>query len=104
MIDFDFSFVGKCWLWHGKQGAWHFITLPADKSEEIRFFAENMHEKRRGWGAMKVVVTIGNTTWETSIFPDSKANAYLLPLKAEIRKKKGIAAGDDVKVRLQASV
>lgn len=104
MIDFNFSFVGKCWVWQGKQDAWHFLTLPQDKSEEIKFFAENLHEKRRGWGAVRVMATIGSTAWETSIFPEAKANAYLLPLKAEVRKKERISAGDDVKVKLKASV
>lgn len=104
MIDFSFSFVGECWVWHGKQGAWHFITLPTDKSEEIKFFDEHIHEKRRGWGAVRVVVTIGTTTWETSIFPHSQAGAYILPLKADVRKKEKIGAGDNVTVKLKANV
>ena len=63
-----------------------------------------MHEKRRGWGAVRVMVTMGSTKWETSIFPDSRTNSYILPLKADVRKKEGISAGDDVKVKLKASV
>jgi hypothetical protein len=59
MIDLSFSFVGKCWLWHGGKAAWHFISLPQDKSEEIKFFNENMHEKTRGWGAVRVQVNFG---------------------------------------------
>jgi len=103
MIDLSFTFTDKCWLWQGK-GAWHFITLPKDKSEEIKFFSENMHEKRRGWGAVRVLVTIGNTSWETSIFPDSKRGAYLLPVKADVRKKEKFAAGDKVTVKLKINV
>ncbi len=103
MIDLSFTFTDKCWLWQGK-GAWHFITLPEDKSEEIKFFSENMHEKRRGWGAVRVLVTIGNTAWETSIFPDSKRSAYLLPIKADVRKKEKITAGDKVTVKLKINV
>ena len=103
MIDLSFTFTDKCWLWQGK-GAWHFITLPKDKSEEIKFFSENMHEKRRGWGAVRVLVTVGNTSWETSIFPDSKRGAYLLPVKADVRKKEKFAAGDKVTVKLKINV
>src|SRR3989338_10418081 len=103
MIDLSFTFTDKCWLWQGK-GAWHFITLPKDKSEEIKFFSENMHEKRRGWGAVRVLVTIGNTSWETSIFPDSKRGAYLFPVKADVRKKEKFAAGDKVTVKLKINV
>jgi hypothetical protein len=104
MIDLSFSFVGKCWLWHGGKAAWHFISLPQDKSEEIKFFDENMHEKRRGWGAVRVQVTIGKTTWETSVFPASTLDAYILPIKAEVRKKEKIAVDDEVKVSLKINV
>ena len=103
MLDLSFTFTGKCWLWQGK-GAWYFITLPEEKSEEIKFFDENMHEKRRGWGAVRVLVTIGNTTWETSIFPASKLGAYMLPVKAEVRKKEKIVVGSDVKVSLKINL
>jgi hypothetical protein len=67
MIDLSFTFTSECWLWQGGKAAWYFISLPQDKSEEIKFFDENMHEKRRGWGAVRVQVTIGKTTWGTSI-------------------------------------
>ncbi len=51
MVDLSFAFTGKCWIWQGK-GAWYFVTLPKDKSEEIKFFSENYHGKRRGWGSV----------------------------------------------------
>ena len=50
MIDLSFSFSGECWRWQSTATAWYFITLPEDKSEEIKFFSENVHGKRRGWG------------------------------------------------------
>ena len=90
-------------MWQGK-GAWHFITLPQDKSEEIKFFSENMQGKRRGLGAVRVQVTIDNTAWETSIFPHVKANAYILPIKMDVRKKEKIAAEDNVKVTLKINL
>jgi Domain of unknown function (DUF1905) len=104
MIDLSFTFTSECWLWHGGKAAWHFITLPQNKSEEIKFFDENMHEKRRGWGAVRVLATIGNTSWETSIFPHSKIIAYILPVKASVRKAEKIAAGNEVEVNLKINV
>ena len=104
MIDLSFDFTAECWLWHGGKAAWHFITLPQDKSEEIKFFDENMHEKRRGWGAVRVLVTIGKTSWETSIFPSSELKAYILPIKADVRKKEKFSAGDTVTVQLKINV
>ena len=103
MLDLGFSFTGKCWMWQGK-GTWHFITLPQDKSEEIKFFSENMQGKRRGWGAVRVQVTIGNTAWETSIFPHTKVDAYIFPIKMDVRKKEKIAAEDIVKVTLKINL
>ena len=103
MIDINFTFIGKCWLWQGK-GTWHFITLPQDKSEEIKFFSDNHFGKRRGWGSVRVSVNIGGTVWDTSIFPSGSLDAYILPIKAEVRKKQKIVAGDDVEVVLQISI
>lgn len=103
MIDINFTFIGKCWLWQGK-GTWHFITLPQDKSEEIKFFSNNHFGKRRGWGSVCVSANIGGTVWETSIFPSGSLDAYILPIKAEVRNKQKIVAGDDVEVALQINI
>jgi hypothetical protein len=104
MIDLSFSFSGECWLWKSEKASWHFITLPEDKSEEIKYFSENIHGKRRGWGAVRVQATIGNTTWETSIFPFASANAYILPIKADVRKKEKILVENMVEVQLKIDV
>lgn len=82
----------KVWLYPGA-AVWHFITLLKKESEEIK---KRFGAKRRGWGSLPVAVTIGKTSWRTSIFPDKKAGAYLLPLKAAVRRKEGIESGDTV--------
>lgn len=88
------TFTAPLWLWNGK-GAWHFVTLPVDDSQIIR-----MAVPRRGWGSVRVKARIGETSWATSIFPDSKSGAYLLPVKVDVRKAEGIAPGDAVEVTL----
>ena len=50
---------------------------------------------------MRVNATIGATTWETSIFPDTKSGSYLLPVKAEVRRREGVEDGDAVTVTLE---
>lgn len=87
-------FTAPLWLWQGK-GAWHFVTLPADESHIIK-----MAVPRRGWGSMRVKATIGATSWNTSIFPASKAEAYLLPIKADVRKAEGLVVGEPAYVIL----
>ena len=104
MLDLSFSFTAKCWLWQSSATAWHFITLPEVASEEIKFFYENTHEKRRSWGAVRVQVTIGESSWLTSIFPSTQYNAYILPIKADVRKKEKILVGNDVKVSLKINI
>jgi hypothetical protein len=56
---------------------------------------------KHGWGSVPVTVTIGTTTWKTSIFPDKESGGYLLPLKADVRKKEHIAADSSVALRLE---
>lgn len=99
MIDLNFSFTGECWLWKAEKASWHFISLPKAQSEEIKFFNDNYHIKKRGWGAVRVVAKIGDTEWETSIFPQ-KEGVYILPIKADVRKKEKILVGNDVLVTL----
>lgn len=101
MIDLSFNFTATCWLWQAEKAAWHFVTLPKEKSEEISFFNENMSLKKRGWGSVRVVVTIGDTEWKTSIFPQAKEGTYILPIKAEVRKQEKILEGNIVHVALK---
>lgn len=54
----------------------------------------------RGFGSIPVMVTIGKTSWKTSIFPD-KDKAYLLPLKKEVRAKENLKEGDTAKVTIE---
>ena len=61
-------------------------------------------EKRAGFGSVRVQATIGQTTWATSIFPDTKSSSYLLPVKAAVRREAGIEEGDAVAARITTSV
>jgi hypothetical protein len=46
-----------------------------------------------------VEATINAITWRTSVFPQ-KSGGYILPVKAKVRRDAGIAAGDEVTLRL----
>lgn len=96
-----FTFTSKIWLYTAAKAAWHFASVPKDITSEIN---QLFSELKRGWGSLKVKATIGNTSWNTSIFPDSKTKTYLLPLKAAVRKREKIAEGDLVKILLEISV
>lgn len=91
-----YTFRAKVWLWRGN-GAWYFATLPKTLSNKIKI----LHGfPRRGWGALPVNVTVGKTGWKTSIFPYSVVKAYILPLKADVRKKEKIIEGRSVHIAI----
>jgi hypothetical protein len=92
---------GKLWRYPGAKASWYFITLPVKLSREITLV--DAGPRRRGFGSLRVQATIGQTTWATSIFPSASANAYLLPVKAQVRKREALKAGAPVAVRLEVS-
>ena len=85
------------WLWSGENGSWHFITVPEELSDEIR---AHCLAEMRGFKSARVEVTINHVTWRTSVFP-MKSGGYFLPVKAVVRRKAGIAAGDEVTVSIE---
>ena len=87
--------TGPLWIWTG--GSWHFFTVPAKEAVEIR--AHSLLN-RGGFGSVKVEASIHDVTWRTSVFPQ-KSGGYLLPVKADVRRKADVAAGDEVTVSLE---
>lgn len=94
----SYTFEGEVWRWTGVS-AWHFISVSQEVSDAIKKSREGV--PRVGWGAIPVSVRVGESLWKTSIFPDKKSGTYLLPLKAGIRKKEGLVAGNKVRVELE---
>jgi hypothetical protein len=89
------TITGELWLWQVGAG-WTFLTLPLDVADEIRATSV-----RRGFGSVRVEATLGSSTWKTSVFPDSKSGSYVLPVKAQVRKREAVGDGDPVTVTLQ---
>ena len=87
----------KIFVYNGV-AAWRFLVISKGESAEIR---AKYAKRARGWGSIPVEARINNTSWTTSIFPDTKSGCYLLPLKKEIRKKEGILDFDVVDFELK---
>ena len=85
------------WLWSEGKGSWHFLTVPPDEAVEIR---AHSFGTRRGFGSARVEATINGIIWRTSVFPQ-KSGGYILPIKADVRRRAGISAGDEVTVSLE---
>ena len=85
-------------LWRGEEGSSHFMSVPADFSLEIRAHATFV---RRGFGSVKVEVTIKDMTWRTSMFPSKESGGYFLPVKIDVVRRTGIAEGENVYVHVE---
>jgi len=85
-----YKLKSEVWLHPEQSAAWHFVSVPKRRSEEIKKKFGHLH---KGWGSLPVSATIGKTTWKTSIFPEKKSGEYILPLKAGVRQKEGIRNG-----------
>ncbi|HEY6799861.1 MAG TPA: DUF1905 domain-containing protein [Agromyces sp.] len=91
-----FRFTAPLWEWSA-QGGWYFVTLPEEYADDIR----EVPRMPRGFGSVRVRVTVGDTKWSTSVFPDSSRASYVLPVKKAVRTAEGLAEGDDVVVDLE---
>ena len=92
-----FEFEAPLWRWQG-DAAWHFVTLPHDIADVLE---ELSAPRRRGFGSVPVEVTVGSTTWQTSVFPDTKAASYVLPVKRAVRHAESLVEGSMLVVCLR---
>ncbi|WP_426571930.1 DUF1905 domain-containing protein [Aquihabitans sp. McL0605] len=92
-----YSFSAEVWLSTGNSTTWHFLSVPEDVADDID---ERYGHLAKGFGSQKVEVTIGATTWQTSVFPDTKRGTCILPVKAAVRKAEDLSDGSVAEVRL----
>ena len=80
-----------------------FVRIPADAAEQIAAHElERRLEmgKRRGFGSVKVTVTLGASRWQTSLFPN-KDGSWFLPIKKPVRLAESLDYGDTIEVELE---
>jgi Domain of unknown function (DUF1905) len=95
MVAFD----AELWIWDARRAdTWTFVSLPAEASEDILDLAGG---SRRGFGSLRVRVTVGDSTWKTSIFPDSARGSYVLPIKRAVRTAEALQPGDIATVNVE---
>lgn len=87
MDDATWTFERTLW----RDGAWHFVTVPEDVSDEVE---ERFGATAAGFGSVRVEVTIGGSTWRTSVFPSKQHRAYVLPVKKAVRAAEDVHEGD----------
>ena len=96
----DDTFRAKVWT-QNSTGAWHFVTLPAGLSKRIRTLTTG---QLKPFGSFRVRARTGLTSWATSLFHDRKRDAFLLPVKADVRRKEKIKIGDTIEVSVSFDV
>lgn len=91
-----YTFSSVLWRWKARSDSWYFVTLPPEQSAELR----ELPRPPRGFGSIRVKVTIGRSTWSTSVFPDAE-RGYVLPVKRGVRDAEGIEHEDVVAVTVE---
>ncbi len=96
-MEYRCSFSGKLWKYGGKS-SWWFISLPVEDSEDIQKICSH---RKRDFGSIGVTATIGNSTWQTSLFRDTKRNCYLLPIKRSVRVAEDLQENSSYEVTIE---
>jgi len=91
-----YAFEAAVWEWSSKT-SWFFVSLPEDEADEIE---ERFGRRAAGFGSIRVEVTIGSSTWRTSLFPSNEEKTYVLPLKKAVRTAEGLGPGSVAAVEL----
>ena len=87
-------FSGDVFEWRGP-APYFYVAVPDDDSADIQ---EASPMLTYGWGVIPARVTVGETVWETSLFP--KDGRYLVPLKDAVRRAEAIGDGDVIDVHM----
>lgn len=96
MKPWDYEFAAE--VWQAPGATWHFVAVPEPVADDI---ADRHPRTGPGFGAVPVTVSVGGTTWSTSVFPDKKRGTYILPMKKPVLRAEELAEGDTAHVRLR---
>ncbi|MFK7866165.1 MAG: DUF1905 domain-containing protein [Alphaproteobacteria bacterium] len=102
MDSLSIEFTAPLLLYKTAKTAWHYISIPPNEADLIRFWAQSIaaERKKRGFGALKIEAYLKEQQWKTSLFPDKENNSYILPIRADIRKAAKLNLGDDLTLRV----
>ncbi len=84
----NFTFTAPIWHWKGP-APHHFLVLPPELAERVKAVSAQV---TYGWGMIPVRAKVGKTEFETAMWP--KDGGYILPLRADLRRKENLAADD----------
>ena len=88
------EFEGQIFYWRGP-APFLFVAVPEEQSNAIKAISALVSY---GWGVIPVCVQIGETEWNTSLFP--KDGRYLVPIKVSVQKSENLGVGDSVIIQM----
>jgi hypothetical protein len=92
------------WRWQAATGpaSWYFLSIEGEAADAVRTAAMmgQWLDGKRGFGSARVEVTIGETFWRTSVFPQRENGGWLLPVKKAVRIAEALSEGDIVRVAI----
>ncbi|GGM13821.1 DUF1905 domain-containing protein [Promicromonospora citrea] len=91
------EFTAPLWQWEARTDSWWFVTVPPEHSDELA----DLPLPPRGFGSVRVRVTVGGSTWTTSVFPSDRDGGYVLPMKKKVREAERLTPDEPVAVRLE---
>lgn len=97
----EHEFTAALWRWQARDettgGAWFFVSLPFEVADAI----EEETGPRKGFGSVRFEVSVGSSTWRTSVFPSVEEKTFVLPVKKAVRVAEGLTEGGPCTVRLR---
>ena len=101
--DPDFTLETTLWRWVPEppaKGAWHFVTVTGEAADGIRALAFERRAlgAKAGFGSVRLRVSLDGVAWQTSVFPHKESGGWILPVKAEVRKRADVGEGDSVTI------
>ena len=93
-IGLRLQVTGPVVEWRGP-APYHFVEVPPGACEEI---ADVAAEVTYGWGMVPVRVTLGDSEWETALWP--RDGGYVVPVRDWVREAEGAELGQVVVVTL----
>lgn len=93
----------ELWRWTPEppaKASWYFVTITGAAADAIRARAFELRAMggARGFGSVRVRASVDGVAFDSSVFPHKESGGYLLPVKAEVRRKAGVGEGDLVEV------
>lgn len=83
-----FSVIGEVQIFP-LENPWVYVSVPQEYTEMFRGEADR--------GLVAVAVTLGGSTWDTSLMPKGDGTQFI-PLSAKVRRAENIEVGDSIEL------